>query len=108
MSRHTAAMLAALSITAGPAQADETQHVRCAEVAFSQTVENQDRAGFKASIHPDARFIGSAVQRGPDEVFEDWAPFFEAEGPRIKLNVPHRSTVSPASLRPGVRCRQRP
>lgn len=74
----------AILIAGNPALADRVRQVRCAEVAFSQSVENQDPVAFKASIDPDARFIGNSVERGPDEVFAAWAAFFDPEGPKIK------------------------
>jgi len=64
--------------------ADVTDDVRCTEVAFSQSVENQDIDAFTSFIDLDARFVGNSVARGPSEVTTAWSVFFSDGGPRIK------------------------
>ena len=64
--------------------ADVADDVRCTEVAFSQSVENQDIDAFTSFIDLDARFVGSSVARGPSEVTTAWSVFFSDGGPRIK------------------------
>ena len=63
--------------------ANPAETVRCREVAFSRSAEVQDLEQFAAFLDPDARFVGSAVQRGPAEIAEAWKIFFEAGGPAI-------------------------
>lgn len=65
------------------AQADLTDAVRCAEVSFSRAAERRDARAFRAHLDPDARFVGDRVFRGPDTITEAWAPYLQAEGPRI-------------------------
>jgi len=64
--------------------ADVTEDVRCREIAFSLSVENQDPAAFESFIDADARFVGNSVSRGPAEVAEAWSAFFADNGPDIK------------------------
>ena len=65
--------------------AEVTDVVRCAEIAFSRSVETGDAEQFRELIDPDARFVGSSgsVRHGPSEVFAAWSGFFEEDGPRI-------------------------
>lgn len=85
----SAAILCA-TVLAMPAGADDLidgtpeQMVRCAEIAFSLSVENQQPEDFKSLIHQDARFISAEVSRGPDEVMAAWAGFFATDGPQIR------------------------
>jgi ketosteroid isomerase-like protein len=71
-------------LVAGTASADLTDDVRCREIGFSQSVENQDIDAFRSFIDADARFVGPAVRKGVDEVAEAWSVFFAAGGPTIK------------------------
>ena len=66
------------------ASADPAETVRCLEVAFSRSAENQDLERFSAFLDPDARFVGSTVQRGPAAISEAWEIFFQDDGPRIR------------------------
>lgn len=64
--------------------ADVADDVRCREIAFSLSVENQDVAAFESFIDADARFVGSSISRGPNEVVNAWSVFFASDGPKIK------------------------
>jgi ketosteroid isomerase-like protein len=77
-----AALLLGLCSTS--AFADPADDVRCREIGFSQSVEEQDTEAFRSFIDTDARFVGNSVVRGVDAVVEAWAVFFTAEGPIIK------------------------
>ena len=76
--------MAAFVLTANLAYADLADDVRCREIGFSQSVENQDIDAFRSYIDADARFIGAGVLRGIDQVSEAWSVFFTPEGPTIK------------------------
>ncbi len=76
--------LLALALTCDLASADPAETVRCLEVAFSRSAESQDLERFSAFLDPDARFVGSTVQRGPAAISEAWKIFFQADGPRIR------------------------
>jgi len=71
-------------LVAGTAIADIADDVRCREIGFSQSVENQDIAAFRSFIDVDARFIGSGVLRGVDQIAESWSIFFKPGLPAIK------------------------
>ncbi len=71
-------------LIAGTAIAEPADDVRCREINFSQSVENQDIDAFRSFIDVDARFIGSGVLRGVDQVAQAWSVFFTTDGPRIK------------------------
>ena len=66
------------------AMSDPAQQVRCAEIRFSLSAEARDAETFRSLIDADARFTGSEVLRGPDEIVAAWDPFFRPEGPRLK------------------------
>ena len=72
------------TLLATQAMADASDEVRCHEIAFSQSVENQDIDAFTSLIDPDARFVAGSVSRGIAEVANAWAVFFSADGPKIK------------------------
>jgi ketosteroid isomerase-like protein len=76
--------IAACLLVTGTAFADLADDVRCREIGFSQSVENQDIDAFRSFIDADARFVGNAVRKGVDEVAEAWSVFFAAQGPTIK------------------------
>ena len=71
-------------VLAGAALADPADEVRCREVGFSKSVENQDRERFASFIDADARFVGSKVDRSRDAIAEAWAVFFTGDLPLIK------------------------
>jgi ketosteroid isomerase-like protein len=66
------------------ASADVADEVRCREIGFSRSAEMRDAEAFATFIDADARFVGGAVNRGPQEVTEAWAAFFAEDGPAIK------------------------
>lgn len=65
------------------ADSPEQQAVHCVEIAFSQSVENRDRAAFAAMLDADTRFISNQVLHGPEAVTEAWAGFFAEDGPQL-------------------------
>ena len=71
-------------LISGAATADLARDVQCREIAFSQSVEQQNIAAFESLIDNDARFVGASVQRGAAEVTQAWSVFFAADGPRIR------------------------
>lgn len=74
-----------LAATVLPAAIDAVRNdVVCAEVAFSRSVENRDFDAFIAFLDPEARFVTGAVSRGPEEIGQAWAGFFEPDGPLIR------------------------
>jgi ketosteroid isomerase-like protein len=77
-------LLCLLALAASPAVADLAEDVRCREIGFSKSVENQDRERFASFIDPDARFVGNKVDRSPEAITEAWAVFFTGELPSIK------------------------
>lgn len=66
------------------ATADLADDVRCREIGFSQSAENQDIDAFRSFIDADARFVGSGVLRGVDEIAKGWSVFFTPGGPSIR------------------------
>jgi ketosteroid isomerase-like protein len=78
------AQVITLILVASVAAADPKNDVRCQEIAFSQSVENQDIALFTSFLDDDARFVGNSVNRGPDEISAAWQVFFSDDGPAIK------------------------
>ena len=78
------AQFAALFLVTLAAFADMTDDVRCREIAFSQSVENRDIVLFESFLDDDARFVGSSVDRGPNEISAAWQVFFSDDGPLIK------------------------
>jgi ketosteroid isomerase-like protein len=77
-------LFAAFLCAANYAVADVIDDVRCREISFSQSVENQDVAAFSSFIDADARFVGGSISRGPVEVTAAWSVFFADDGPEIK------------------------
>ena len=78
------ALIAALVFLTSTAVADPKNEVRCQEIGFSQSVENKDIESFRSFLDIDARFVGSSVLRGPEEIAAAWQVFFSEEGPAIK------------------------
>ena len=75
------AVMASTAHTDEPGAADE---VRCTEVAFSHSVEKQDKEAFAALIDEDARFVGNTnASRGRADIVEAWSAFFAEDGPRL-------------------------
>lgn len=77
-------LIAALLLLVSAAVADLATDVRCREIAFSRSVENRDIESFRSFLDNDARFVGSSVDRGPDEISVAWQTFFSDDGPAIK------------------------
>ena len=75
---------AVLLVASAPVRADPVADVRCQEVAFSRAAEDRDLASFVSFLDVDARFVGNAVLRGPDEITAAWQVFFADDGPTIK------------------------
>lgn len=63
--------------------ADAIDEVRCSEIGFSRAAETQDMNAFRSFIDADARFVGSAVLRGVDNIAEAWSVFFGENSPSI-------------------------
>jgi len=78
------ARFSALILLASCAVADVNSDVRCQEIAFSQSVENNDIDAFKLFLDDDARFVGLSVMSGPDAISKAWNVFFTEDGPDIK------------------------
>ena len=58
-----------------------TAQVIATERAFASTLSQRNFKGFLAFLSPDAIFFsGSSVERGPAQIAEQWAPYFQ--GPR--------------------------
>lgn len=76
-------LVSALAPSAACADHTVAHEVRCAEIAFSLAAERRDRERFRASLDPEARFVGRSVMTGPEEVLRGWEPFFRDDGPRI-------------------------
>ena len=75
---------AILLVACTPVGADPVADVRCQEVAFSRAAEDRDLESFVSFLDVDARFVGNAVLRGPDEIAAAWQVFFADDGPTIK------------------------
>jgi ketosteroid isomerase-like protein len=76
-------LITALIFLISTAVADPKSDVRCQEIAFSQSVENKNIESFRSFLDDDARFVGSSVDRGPDEISTAWEVFFSDDGPAI-------------------------
>jgi ketosteroid isomerase-like protein len=72
-------LLAMLAATVTP-----EDDVRCSELAFSHAAEQRDLGSFSGFVHQDARFTGSSVLRGRDQIVEGWSVFFSETGPTIR------------------------
>ena len=55
-----------------------TQQVIATERAFASTMDRRDFKAFLNFLSPDAIFFsGSSVERGPAQIAEQWAPYFQ-------------------------------
>jgi ketosteroid isomerase-like protein len=93
-----AVILVALPFVAASAIADVADDVRCAEISFSQSVENRNITAFTSFIDADARFVGSSISRGPVEVTEAWSVFFADDGPEIKWRPQYIEVLEDGTL----------
>ena len=113
----TQATLTTLLLICAPGLADVTSDVRCREIGFSQSVEEQDMTAFESFLDIDARFVGASINRGPAEIVKAWSVFFSEDGPKItwrpqivevledgKLALPN-DTVAALDLKLGSRIR---
>jgi len=73
-----------LVLGSSSALADLADDVRCREIGFSRSVENQDMDAFKSFVDADARFVSNRPRRGVEEIAEGWSTFMTEDGPRIK------------------------
>ena len=59
-----------------------TSQVVATERAFASTMQQRNFKGFLTFLSPDAIFFsGSSVERGPVQIAEQWAPYFQAGSP---------------------------
>lgn len=77
-------MVLEIFFAAMAAAAPVEDQVRCAELAFSRSVEQRNIEAFTAFVDEDARFTGGQTLRGKQEVSEAWGVFFTADGPTIR------------------------
>lgn len=93
-------MIAAL--VAGPlsaaGEAAGIEAVRCAEIAFSRSVETRDKNRFAAFLDDDARFVGRTVLRGREEILRGWAVFFGEDGPQLSWRPEFVEVLSDSKL----------
>lgn len=78
--------ISVIAISAFAEDRDDTRiadDVRCAELAFAQSVEQRNRESFEAFLADDARFVGTSLLRGPAEILKGWQAFFEPDYPRL-------------------------
>ena len=74
-----------LAATLAPVEVDPVRKaVLCAEVEFSRSVENQDFEAFKSFLDPEVRFVTGNISRGPEEVGQGWASFFQPDASKIR------------------------
>ena len=64
-------------------EAEAIDAVRCTEISFSLSVENEDRDAFEALIDEDARFVGGSAIRGRANIVDAWSVFFDKDGPDL-------------------------
>ena len=72
-----------VSLAAHGAIADVSDEVRCREIGFSKAAERKDMEAFRSFIDADARFAGSSVLRGVDDIAAAWSVFFAENSPSI-------------------------
>ncbi len=69
-------LILAAAVASGAEIANVRNEVRCQEIAFSESAEDRDIDAFRSFLDGDARFVGSTVARGPDEIVAAWQVFF--------------------------------
>lgn len=74
------------------------QAVLCAEVGFSRSVENRDLEAFMAYLDPEVRFVTGRISRGPEEVGQGWAGFFQPDAPKMRWRPAIVEVVSNGTL----------
>ena len=87
-----------LFVTLGFAQAalaDAANDVRCAEIAFSRSVETQDQETFRSLIDEEAIFAAGPVRRGVDEIVQAWSGYFKENADKM-IWRPMVSEVTPS------------
>jgi ketosteroid isomerase-like protein len=82
---------------ASAAPASEVDQVRCAEIAFSRSVETGDWEAFAGLIHPRARFTGWEAS-GPEEVTARWRDAFGSDARRIRWRPRSVEILEPGAL----------
>ena len=87
-STRASATTAAAPTAEGQARAalqQATTQVIATERAFASTMSQRNFKGFLSFLSPDAIFFsGSSVERGPAQIAEQWAPYFQ--GPRAPFS----------------------
>ena len=91
-------LVTSLLLAASAATADGVQDVRCHDIAFSQSVENQDADAFASFLDADARFISDSVERGADEIIKAWSVFFGKNAPTIKWRPQYTEVLNDGTL----------
>lgn len=61
-------------------EAEAIAAVRCTEISFSLSVENEDRDAFETLIDEDARFVGGSAIRGRANIVDAWSVFLKKTG----------------------------
>jgi len=88
-----------LAAALAPAAIDPArQAVLCAEVGFSRSVESRNLEAFMAYLDPEVRFVTGSISRGPEEVGEGWAGFFQADGAKLRWRPAIVEVVSNGTL----------
>jgi ketosteroid isomerase-like protein len=77
-------MLTGLFFAAIAVTGSVEDQVRCAELAFSRSVQEQNIEAFTAMVDEDARFTGGETLRGKQEIADGWTPFFQTDAPRFR------------------------
>lgn len=77
-------MLTGIFFAAMAAAGPVEDQVRCAELAFSRSVQEQNIQAFTEFVDEDARFTGGTTLKGKQAVSEGWQVFFESGGPTIR------------------------
>ncbi len=93
-----AAFVIAISVMSAAASADLASDVRCREIAFSKSAEARNAEAFASFIDQDARFVGTKVSRGVDEVLAAWEPFLTGDGPAIRWRPEFVEVLKDGSL----------
>lgn len=88
-----------LAAALAPVEIDPVrQAVLCAEVGFSRSVEKRDLEAFISYLDPEVRFVTGGISRGPEEVGQGWAGFFQADGPKMRWRPAIVEVVANGSL----------